>query len=41
MAAGEAVKLPIVGATGALLTTTAAELGALVPPAPVQVRMYV
>jgi hypothetical protein len=37
MATGEAVKLPIVGATGALVTVTPAELGALAPPAPVQV----
>lgn len=38
MATGEALKAPMVGGTGALVTTTLAELGALEPPAPVQVR---
>jgi hypothetical protein len=39
IAIGEALKEPIVGGTGALVTVRPAELGALVPPAPLHVRV--
>jgi hypothetical protein len=38
IALGSALNAPIVGATGALVTVTLAELGVLEPPAPEQVR---
>jgi hypothetical protein len=39
MAIGEALNDPIDGGTGAVVTVRPAELGALLPPEPLQVRV--